>query len=64
MIKVFYSVEYMISGSDKKHRMWFDNLQEAKEFAKADYRDKPVKHVYSSESTIQMAEDLIKLQKN
>ena len=44
--------------------MWFDNLEEAKEFAKADYRDKPVKHVYSSESTIKMVEQLIELQKN
>ena len=64
MIKVFYSVDYMIPGSDKKHRMWFDNLEEAKEFSKADYRDKPVKHVYSSEATIKMVEDLINLQKN
>ena len=64
MIKVFYSVDYMIPGSDKKHRMWFDNLEEAKEFAKADYRDKPVKHVYSNEATIKMAEQLIELQKN
>ena len=64
MTKVFYSVDYMILGSDKKHRMWFDNLKEAKEFSKADYRDKPVKHVYSCEATIKMVEDLIELQKN
>ena len=64
MTKVYYSVEYMIPGSDKKHRMWFDNLEESKEFAKADYRDKPVKHVFSSEATIEMVEDLINLQKN
>ena len=64
MTKVFYSVEYMISGSDKIHRMWFDNLKEAKEFSKADYRGKPVKHVHSSKATIEMVEDLINLQKN
>ena len=64
MTKVFYSVDYMITGSDKKHRMWFNNLKEAKEFAKADYRSKLVKHVYSSEATIKMAEQLIELQKN
>lgn len=64
MTKVFYSVEYMILGSDKKHRMWFDNLKEAKEFAKANYRGEPVKHVYNSEATIKMVEDLINLQKN
>ena len=44
--------------------MWFDNLEEAKEFAKADYRGKPVKHVYSSKATIEKVEDLINLQKN
>lgn len=64
MKKVFYSVDYSILGSDKLHRMWFDNLEEAKEFAKADYRDNPVKHVYSSKATIKMVEDLIELQKN
>ena len=64
MKKVFYSVDYMIIGSDKKHRMWFDNLKEANKFSKADYRDEPVKHVYSSKATIEMIEDLINLQKN
>ena len=64
MTKVFYSVDYMILGSDKTHRMWFNNLEEAKEFSKVDYRGEPVKHVYSSETTIKMVEDLINLQKN
>ena len=65
MKKVFYSVDYAELESRKKNcTMWFDNLEEAKKFAKADYRGKPVKHVYSSEATIKMAEDLIELQKN
>lgn len=64
MKKVFYSVDYVILGSYKTHRMWFDNLEEAKEFSKADFRAKPVKHVFSSELTIKMAEQLIELQKN
>ena len=64
MTKVFYSVDYKIQGSDKKHRMWFNNLEEAKEFSKFDYRGKPVKHVYSNEELIKMAEQLIELQKN
>ena len=64
MTKVYYSVDYMIPGSDKKHRMWFDNLKEAKEFSKAEYRCKPVKHVYSSKATIEMVEQLIEFQKN
>lgn len=48
----------------KSCTMWFDNLKEAEEFSKADYRDKPVKHVYSSKATIEKVEDLINLQKN
>ena len=65
MKKVFYSVEYAELELRKKNcTMWFDNLEEAKEFAKSDYRGEPVKHVYSSEATIKMAEQLIELQKN
>ena len=65
MKKVFYSVEYMIPGSDKKHRMWFDNLKEAKEFSKADYRrSNPVAHEYSSAKIIPLIEEIIYLQKN
>ena len=64
MKKVFYSVDYMIVGSDKTHRMWFNNLEEATEFSKADFRDKPVKHIFDDEKLIKMAEQLIKLQKN
>ena len=49
MIKVFYSVDYMISGSDKKHQVWFDNIEEAKEFSEVDYcRGNPVAHKYRS----------------
>ena len=64
MTKVFYSVDYKIQGSDKEHRMWFDNLKEANKFAKADYRrSNPVRHVYNTEELIKMAEYLIELQK-
>lgn len=64
MIKVFYSVDYMILGSDKKHKMWFDSLKEAIKFSKADYRDNPVRHIFNNETLIKMAEQLIELQKN
>ncbi len=65
MTKVFYSVDYMISGSDKKHRMWFDSLKEAIKFSKADYRrSNPVRHIYNTEELIKMIEQLIELQKN
>ena len=61
--KVFYTVIYTRSKFDRPRIMWFDNLEEAEKFAKYDYRVKPVKHVYTSEKTIEMAEELIELQK-
>lgn len=64
MIKVFYSVDYMISGSDKKHRMWFDNLDEAIKFSKAGCRGNPVRRIYITKELIKMVERLIELQKN
>ena len=65
MKKVFYSVDYKIHGSDKEHRMWFDNLKDANGFAKADYRrSNPVMHIYNTEELIEMVEQLIDLQKN
>ena len=64
MTKVFYSVDYKIQGSDKKHRMWFDNLAEAIKFSKAECRDNPVRHIYNTKELIEMVEQLIELQKN
>ena len=65
MTKVFYSVNYMLSGSDKTHRMWFGNLEEAIKFSKADYyRGIPVPCILNDEKLIEMVEDLINLQKN
>ena len=65
MKKVFYSVDYMILGSDKTHRMWFNKLKEAKEFADADYRrGRPVAHDYNKEKIISLIEEIIYFQKN
>ena len=64
MKKVFYSVNYMISGSDKTHRMWFDNLDEAIKFSKVECRGNPVMHIYNNEDLIKLVEQLIDLQKN
>ena len=64
MKKVFYSVKYNEFGFDRTLEMWFDNLEEAKRFANHDYRDNPIKHVYTSAKTIEMVEHLIKLQEN
>ena len=65
MTKVYYSVDYKIQGSDKKHRMWFDDPYEATKFAKADYRrGNPVVHEHCSAIIISLIEQLIELQKN
>ena len=64
MKKVFYSVDYMILGSDKKHRMWFDSLKEAIKFSKSEYRGNPIRHIYNTKELIEMVEQLIELQKN
>ena len=64
MKKVFYSVDYMVLGSDKEHRMWFDNFEEAIKFSKTGFRDNLVKHIFDDEKLIKMAEQLIELQKN
>ena len=61
MKKVFYSVDYKIEGSD---RMWFDNLEEAIKFSKAECCSNPVRHIFNNETLIEMAERLIELQKN
>ena len=65
MKKVFYSVDYKLQGSNKTHRMWFDNPYEANKFAKADYRrGNPVTHEHSSSIIISLIEEIIYLQKN
>lgn len=64
MTKVFYSVDYKIQGSDKTHRMWFDNLEEAIEFSKVECRGNPVRHIYNTKELIKLVEQLIDLQKN
>lgn len=43
-MQTYYSVEYSVWGSDRTKTAWFDNREEAEEFAAHDYRDNPVSH--------------------
>lgn len=56
MKKVFWSVEQAVWGADKPCHKWFDNLEEAQEYAKGEYTGKPVKHTYTTKKNIEEAE--------
>lgn len=62
MAKTFYSVDYTGAGFFGTHRRWFDNLEDAKAFAKRDYADAPVKHTYKRADSIAEIEMLIAYQ--
>lgn len=59
-MKTFYSVNYRKWGADCENIKWFDNLNEAKEFAKQDYCDNVVTHNFRDESKIAEIEAEIK----
>lgn len=61
MTKTFYSVKCAVFGGGTTD-VWFDNLTEAKEFAKADFRDNPVRHTYKNPETIKEIEKIIAMQ--
>ena len=61
-MKTFYSVDYIALGMMRASTRWFDNLEEAKEFAKEDFRDNPVRHTYKNEKKIKEIERLIEIQ--
>lgn len=61
-MKTFYSVNYRKWGSDCESIKWFDNLEEAKEFASRDYTDKVVVHNIRDESKIAEIETEIQIQ--
>lgn len=52
MKKTFWSVNYNGFGFDRIKTAWFDNKDEAVEFASKDYRDNPVRHTVSNPKTI------------
>lgn len=45
-----WSVEYRTWGMNGTARYWFRTYEEAKEFAKQDYTDIPVKHTFTEEN--------------
>ena len=59
MTKKFYTVTYTTIGSNFKSTKWFDNLDEAKEFASHDYRDGVVTRVARTQKTIDKYNKLV-----
>ena len=51
-MKTFYSVNYREWGADQTYTKWFDNKEEAINFARRDYADYPVAHRYSNFKSI------------
>jgi hypothetical protein len=62
-MKTYYSVKYSVWGSDRKHTAWFDNKEEAEEFASHDYRDNPVAHRVSRLEKIREYDQLVAMTK-
>lgn len=58
-MKTYYSVNYRKIGADNISTKWFDNLEEAKEFASRDYSDNVVVHNVKSEEKIAEIEALM-----
>ena len=62
MKKTFWSVKYTGIGYNGTSTKWFDNLEDAIEFANEDYRDNPVNHTYSNSAKIKEIERIIEMQ--
>ena len=59
-MKTFYTVDYAIIGAGGTSKKYFDNLADAKEFSKGDYKDNPVTHNIKNPAKIREIENLIK----
>lgn len=44
-----WTVDYAVWGAHRTSRAYFRRYEDAKEFAKEDYRDNPVKRTYTEE---------------
>lgn len=62
-MQTYYSVEYSVWGADKTKTAWFDNKEEAEEFAAHDYRDAPVAHKASKLDKIAKYGELVAMTK-
>lgn len=58
-MRTFYTVAYNGLGFDSPRIRWFDNRDEANEFSKKDYADKPIRHTYTNEQRIEEAEEAV-----
>ena len=61
--KSFWSVVYRTWGADREYVAWFDNKDDAYNFANHDYRNSPIRHNYLSASRIKDAEELVNMTK-
>ena len=59
MKKTFWCVEYSTWGANGTANAWFDDIDKAREFASADYSEKPVRHTYKDADKINRAEMLV-----
>ena len=55
-MKIFYHVNYRVWGADRTYIKWFDNKEEAKEFSRTHFADKPIMHRYTNHKSIAEAE--------
>lgn len=61
-MKTFYTVDYNGIGFNGTQTKWFDNMADAKEFSKGDYKDNPATHNIKNPAKIKEIENLIKEQ--
>lgn len=50
MLKTFWTVKQAILGGNSPIDIYFKDYQNAKEYARHDYRDKPIKHTVKPET--------------
>lgn len=62
-MKTFYSVNYATWGANGTSTKYFDNLEEAREFAKRDYTDEVVVRNYKNAEKIAEIERIISYDK-
>lgn len=61
--KTFYSVTYSGFGFFCTRTAWFDNKNDAYEFAKQDYADNPIRHTYRDPEKIAEHEKYVEFYK-
>ena len=60
-MKTFYTVNFSGIGYNGVKTKWFNNKKEADEFAKSEYADKPVRHIFKREESIKTAREMVEI---